>query len=273
VIATKPKTYLTEVIVHDAADIESLAAGDAGIASCISTKSPRLVSIEGQPERLLLPVFNGSELLSVVSLQIGTGNDLVGVTEIWEPVGPYEEVKLTAGSFGPLERFQNVSSFVRFEKGNGLPGQVWETTQSVIHDELANHPGFLRAAGASAGSLETAIGIPVFSDRFVATVVLIGSVNAPIANACEVWARVDERYELQSARYQACENQTRFEVGQSMGFDAGLFGLVNEHRGAAISTNKDTLLAERSDWQEIALGLAIPSYVDGKVTSVTKLLF
>jgi len=39
---------------------------------------------------------------------------------------------------------------VRFEKGSGLPGQVWQDRRGVIHDELATHPGFLRAAGASA---------------------------------------------------------------------------------------------------------------------------
>jgi hypothetical protein len=273
VIATKPKTYLNDVVVHDAADIENLAADDAGIASFAKTKSPELVSVEGQPERLLLPVFNGNELLSVVSLQIGDPKDVVGVAEIWEPVDPYEEVKLAAGSFGPLERFQNVSSFVRFEKGNGLPGQVWETAQSVIHDDLANHPGFLRAAGASAGSLQTAIGIPVFSDRFVATVVLIGSVKAPIAKACEVWARAHDRFELQSATYQPYEEQSRFEIGQAMGLDAGLIGLVDQQRGAVISTDQETLLAARPGWKDIALGLAIPSYIDGKVASVTKLLF
>ncbi|QDT13347.1 GAF domain-containing protein [Planctomycetes bacterium K23_9] len=272
-IATRTKTYFSDVVVYDAVDIQNRFAGDAGLAAVVRLNAPQLVSTDGQTERLLFPVFNSRDLLSVVSMQIGEPSDVVGVTEIWEPVAPYQEVKLAAGSFGPLERFQNVSSFVRFEKGNGLPGQVWETGQSVIHDDLANHPGFLRAAGASAGSLQTAIGIPVFSDHFIATVVLIGSVKAPVATACEVWGRSGDQFELQSAVYQPFADESQFDIGHTLSPETGLLELVCQHRGAVTSSDSDTLMADRDGWKAFSSGLAIPSYIDGKIASVTKLLF
>lgn len=234
---------------------------------------PSLIKEASEGERIVLPVFNGRELTSVVSLKIGSPSEVTGVTEIWEPVGPYDEVRLTAGSFGKLERFQNVSSFVRFEKGNGLPGQVWQDRRALIQNELANHPGFLRAAGASAGSLQSAIGIPVFADRFLATVVLIGSQNSPIAGACEVWDRVEGHFELCSAFYGSGNDLHRFDVGQTMPIDSGLLGLAVRQASAVTTFDAPTFLDGRSDWTGFSQGLAIPVFENQEVTSVTILLF
>ena len=272
-IAIHPKTYLRDAIVYDAAEFDDIAASDESVRSVDKNRSPLLCSHDGLGQRLLLPVCNGSTLLSVVSLQIGNPDEVVGVTEIWEPVGRYEEVKLTAGAFGKLERFQNVSSFVRFEKGNGLPGQVWQTGRSTIHDDLANHPGFLRAAGASAGSLQTAIGIPVFSDRFIATVVVIGSEKAPIATACEVWTLSDQHFKLHAACYGRDAGTSQFELGQSMSSHAGLFGAIQQHGGAVLVTEPELLMDSRPDWKDFTVGLAIPAYEENQIASVTLLLF
>ena len=271
-IATRSKTYLSEVAVIGGSDIQNCTAEDAGIASVVQSGSAVLASTD-QLERLLLPVFRGNELVSVVDFHLSDPSIAVGVTEIWEPVGVYDEVRLTAGSFGKLDRFQNVSSFVRFEKGNGLPGQVWATEQGVIHDNLANHPGFLRAAGASAGSLQTALGMPVQSDKYKATVVFIGSQKTPIATACEVWSKAEDHFELKHCSYATQDDTSSFQTGEKLACDAGLIGLINDHHGAVVSSDAEVLMTGRPDGNPFAKGVAIPSYVEQEIASVTKLFF
>ncbi len=151
---------------------------------------PCLASSDALPDNvaaaIAIPVICGPKCTSVIVLVLRPSKSF-GVLEIWKPVGRYAELGLVDGYFGALERFHNVSSFVRFERGMGLPGQAWERGYSVIHKNLPNHPGFLRAAGASAESLESAVGIPISGDEFIATVVLINSSDMPIARGMQSW--------------------------------------------------------------------------------------
>ena len=197
---------------------------------------------------------------------------MTGVFEIWTPVGEYDELGLSQGYFGELARFKNVSTFVRFEKGSGLPGQVWDRGQSVIHSDLSNHPGFLRAAGASADSLGTAIGIPVAGSDFVASILLISSDATPIAKGFEVWKATEEGFTLDSASYH--DASIAVEVGAKLSSSDGLPGLTQELGRAVLIDDASCLAIGRPDvGDKLTYGLAIPCYASNKLDSVTTVLF
>lgn len=231
---------------------------------------------------IAMPVFRGGKIVSIVCLiaraKDETVEDPIGVFEVWEPIGAYEEVALKAGSYGKMERFQNVSSFVRFEKGSGLPGQVWQNRCGIIHDQLAEHPGFLRAAGASADLLRTAIGIPVADEEFHAAAVLISSQSTPIARGMEVWKVLEDsnEFELSSSAYYQLGDGYALPIGsRTMGNEA-FFAKVLDEKRAVVTDDPDMLLAGRSP--DTALpgptsGLAIPFFDGQTLTSVTTLLF
>ncbi|MGI9473546.1 MAG: GAF domain-containing protein [Rubripirellula sp.] len=219
-------------------------------------------------------------MVSVITLSAKQLNDehdnVVGVFEVWEPVGVYEELALKVGFFGKMERFRNVSSFVRFEKGNGLPGQVWQQRAGVIHDDLSNHPGFLRAAGASADLLVTAIGLPVATNAYHASVLLISSCVSPLARGFEVWQPVDDGFSLLGGAYRGLGDGIDLPAETHLPTGQGLPGLAARAGSAVLSEDVETLFAGRGEaarLPEAACGLAIP-YFDGEtLTSVATLLF
>lgn len=232
--------------------------------------------LESSSAAIAIPVYRAGSVNSVVVLSTRSGDDSVGVFEIWEPVGIYEEVSLTQGFYGVMDRFRNVSSYVRFEIGRGLPGQVWDQKIGVIHDDLSNHPGFLRAAGASADLLQTAIGIPVATkDNFFAAALLISSSATPLARAYEVWEAKDDGFSLVSRGYQDLDESLRREHGSTMGIGLGLAGLAASE-GSAVTCEDPTVLfagLETGPIPQAGSGLAIPYFDGDKLSSVTTLIF
>ena len=116
--------------------IECLESGTA----CVSTFHQHTLHAA-----VAFPIFRSENIVSIVVLATKVDEQSPGVFEVWSPVGVHEELALTSGFYGNLTRFQNVSSFVRFEKGSGLPGQVWNSLRAIIHDDLASHSVPVRA--------------------------------------------------------------------------------------------------------------------------------
>lgn len=290
-VSSLPKSsFLSDVSVYHVDDdgrmLNSIGAPIEQIAwSAIESGSARITTDQAvihcdSAAAIAIPVHRSGRVVSVAVLSAKVLNaecdDLVGVFEVWEPIGVYEELALDQGYFGKMDRFQNVSSFVRFEKGTGLPGQVWQQGTSVVHDDLSNHPGFLRAAGASADLLVTAIGIPVASTAFHGAAVLISSRVSPIARGFEVWQVDNSCFSLLDSAYREFAAGVQLPPAATLPLDAGLPGLAGDAGGAVLCQDIKTLFAGRNhdtELPEAACGLAIPSYVGDKLTSVTALLF
>lgn len=226
---------------------------------------------ESSPAIACFPVWKSSDLLGVVAFVVSQQSPLpCGVIEVWSPAGEYQDLALTTGYFGELERFQNVSSFVRFERGSGLPGQAWDRGLTVIHDDLKNHPGFLRAAGASADSLETAIGIPVVSDLRAEAAVIISSCSMPFARACEVWTPCsDAEFSLAATSVASIADVSEKKlVGQTIDETSFAAFIASQQRPAMSSDS-----AFRAGYADSQAVLGIPTFVDGQLTCVTVLVF
>lgn len=290
-VTTLPATsFLTDVRVYDVdesgqlafatqAAIEQLALASVQ-SRCAEISDDAAVTLEDSAAAIAIPTIRNDRVVSVAVLSSKSirpdHDDVVGVFEVWKPVGEFEELALSKGYFGRMERFQNVSSFVRFEKGTGLPGQVWQKRTSVIHDDLSNHPGFLRAAGASAELLATAIGLPVAGTDFQGTALLISSTVSPLARAFEVWQAEENGFRLLDASYAGFEEELVLLPDTEWPLDSGLPGLAAESGTAVLSEEPTVLYAGRNHETKLpdsGTGLAIPFFEGDKLTSVTTLLF
>lgn len=282
--------FLSDVVVFDCQEPGSFVPSRRSDLLPMAEKAVATGTAEVSTQRMpyeagaaiAIPVYRGGDVVSVVVLLArqcdSSPTGPVGVFEVWEPIGVYQEVALKAGYYGSMERFQNVSSFVRFEKNSGLPGQIWQHRCGVIHDDLATHPGFLRAAGASAETLRTAVGIPVAGDHFRAAAVLISSSRTPIARGMEVWSvRPDcDEFELISAAYYDLGEDYPLPIGTRRGSNLMPFARLKEEKRALVTDDPNELLAGRD--QRTAApgptsGLAVPFFDGITLTSITLFLF
>lgn len=272
-------TFVTDVIAIELdASSQPIATGcetvDTSASESAQTGLPAIVRSvhEDDPTVVMtIPIYRGEQLVSMVCFVGSTLDSAIGVFEVWQPIGEYDELNMTKGYFGHLERFQNVSTFVRFEKGAGLPGQVWRNLSITVHDNLPSHPGFLRAAGASAESLQVAVGIPVFSDNFLATAILISSDATPSAKAFQVWRCSDDKLTLESCGYQKLEQSMCRPVGTEISPTDSLAGLALESGTVEVCCDTNRLGAPAGG-SVVQRGFAIPFYEGERITNVLTLL-
>lgn len=281
ITALSNQSFLSDVVAIDVDEsgvpaLSCIPLVDRAVAATLDSGLPSVKrSEDGEEDAVLLcvPIYRSGKIISLAAMLGHAHPNSVGVMEIWRPIGDYEELNLTQGYFAGLDRFQNVSSFVRFEKGSGLPGQVWRNLSFIVHDNLPSHTGFLRAAGASAESLQVAIGMPVLGDNFLASALLISSDASPIARGYEVWRRAEDHFLLESRAYQRLEKSLMFEEEMTLPLEGSLPGLALESGGASISEDPEIVFSGRPFRQSGSCkGVAIPFYEADRMTNILTLL-
>ncbi|WP_413433344.1 GAF domain-containing protein [Crateriforma spongiae] len=291
-LSLPPHSFLTDAVVANVSAEGVCTFGDlkldAAAAKCIADRNALVVKQSSDlpdavASAVFIPVFVEQCITSLVMLmsrdQMPADSvvpEPVGVFEVWEPVGPYEEVALSGGYYGKMERFENVSSFVRFERGTGLPGQVWEKLTAVIHDDLGNHPGFLRAAGASADLLQTAVGIPVVDQDFVSSVVLISSHRSPIFRGVEVWQAASDGFDLLGGAYADFPDSMRLNPPVRIATDEGWPKLLSDAKAAVSSLDAGVIYPGRDVGASEGLpdsAIAIPRFDGQALHSFIVLMF
>lgn len=277
-VDVKAFSVVDSVLSDDDSPLGKLSAKAAALGSAELMSSDDLY--DGIASAMAVPIFRGGQVVSVVAFAMAAAEIGTGVFEIWEPIGIYEEVRLQTGYFAQLERFSNVSSFVRFEKGSGLPGQAWSARRGVIHDDLPNHAGFLRAAGASAGLLRTAVAIPVIDipdtgdQRMTSVATLISSDATPIAKGYEVWSVDGNELTLCSSAYQGLSMDDRLSPGCVFPAGEGWPSILEHHHGAILVDDQASMKVGRNGSMESTNAmLLIPFYVGERLDSVTVFLF
>lgn len=146
----------------------------------------------GLTSGIAIPVFNGVQLSAVILFLCGEVDSATGAIEVWCDNGR-EELSLTDGYYGDMERFEWISRRTTFPRGRGLPGKVWLVAQPVVVADLAHSTSFLRAHNAAEAGITTAIAIPFYSPLVkgdLSAVTLFLSSNAtPIAGRFEIWVQ------------------------------------------------------------------------------------
>lgn len=139
-----------------------------------------------------LPFFHGNELVAVVAFYCGGPDHSAGCIEVWEHNGT-GELEHADGYYGNLTAFEEVSRQIKFRRGVGLPGLVFQHGTPQIIDDLKKSNSFLRAAAARDSDVESGLGIPLYCGDVVTHAILfLSAASTPLARAFEVWAPDDD---------------------------------------------------------------------------------
>ena len=111
----------------------------------------------------------------------------IRAVEFWLPDATGTLLELVGGFYGEAKRPQASSQNLCFGRGEGLPGQAWDTFHPVMLTAL-QAPLFRRAAAAQAHGLTSAVALPSFvGDQLRAVTVLFCGGDDEHAGAIELW--------------------------------------------------------------------------------------
>ncbi|MES2275891.1 MAG: PAS domain S-box protein [Bacteroidota bacterium] len=111
------------------------------------------------------------------------------LAEAWLIATDKRKIKLTAHCCKTTEAilFFNESANVKsFKPAEGLPGIAWETKTIQFWDNIDEHPEFARRDAAKKSGLKSAYGIPLFNNKDVVGVLVLGlNTNTPTENVLD----------------------------------------------------------------------------------------
>lgn len=116
-----------------------------------------------------------------------TSKTFIRVVEYWVPSEESGVLEFGGGLFGDATRFEAATKDLCFGRGEGLPGQAWESGGPIVLKDLVGSY-FRRANAAKAEGLTCGIAVPTFKGDTLASVAVIfcGDDEAH-AGAIELW--------------------------------------------------------------------------------------
>lgn len=129
--------------------------------------------VAGLTTGFAIPVIVGGEVRSVVVLLSTSDMTFAKVIEIWRPNADGTALEKDSGYYGRLSDFGSRSEAVTFGRGEGLPGQVWESGMPQLIAPLDANSGFARYQAAQSVDLTVAMGIPIIDGDEVTSVILM----------------------------------------------------------------------------------------------------
>ena len=250
----------------------TFAPGDALPGMVWETKSPLVLPdlyssqfrradaarAAGLTSGIALPMLDcGGSLNSVVLLLCDERQGAQGAFEVWTR-DSREELGLTSEYYANLERLESVSRLVKFPRGAGLPGRVWDEEFPMLIDRLSSAAGFSRSTTAGENSLDIAVGFPIARrlNEITAVVMILSSSAHPMARRFEIWTSDDGEFRCASAA----------GVGPLKGaVSRNLFDEIASQRRPVVRSLSDT--SDGAEWI-----LAFPVLVGGDLRAIVTLL-
>ena len=218
-----------------------------------------------------LPIFAGQFLLAVIVLLCGDDEELAGAVEVWgKDINKPNEMNLTGGYYGSLEKFEWISRRVSFQKGNGLPGTVWDYHIPQIVADLSNSASFLRASNAQLEGITTAFGIPfIYDEDHEYVLTFLSAKGTPIARRFEIWLP-DRDHQFVSLLTGHSEIPHDIFSYKEISKGEGLIGQVWQTGCPAISHNpaEDGLVSANADTSDLKACVALPVIENGVLNSI-----
>ena len=231
---------------------------------------------------IAIPLFVGEFLLAVVVFLCGEGSreakSLAGAIEMWaKDSDKSNELSLVEGYYGSLKKLEEASRHIRFTKGNGLPGSVWDYRIPMLVTDMSDSSLFKRASTATIEGITTAIGLPLsyYTDKeYILT--FLSAHRTPIALRFEIWIPDRDHHRLffhtgtceQGEDIRSMHKNVRIQRG------SGLLGKVWLTGVPAISRDleKDGLVSRDTN-SGLTTGFVMPIVQEGFLNSVIVLMF
>lgn len=175
-----------------------------------------------------IPVFAGEFLLAVVVLFCGKGDEATGAIEVWGNVaGSANELKLSEGYYGDLERFEWISRRLTIMRNHGLPGVAWGTGKPFMMQDLGGSGTFLRARNAAEAGITTGLAIPFSAfGGDIRILTLLSAKGTPIARRFEIWSVEGDALALVSGHAESGVDLLAKYAGKMIGKGEGELGKV-----------------------------------------------
>ncbi|TWT89772.1 hypothetical protein Mal64_01510 [Pseudobythopirellula maris] len=143
----------------------------------------------GLTSGIAIPCLSGERLHGVVVFLCDHNSNAQGAFEVWRR-NDRDELSLENGYHANLERFGKVSQYVKFPRGAGLPGKTREARFPQLIGNVGASKEFMRAAGAKAEGLASALSLPIMRGTLDidSVVLMLSAAKTPIAHCFEIWA-------------------------------------------------------------------------------------
>lgn len=222
---------------------------------------------------IAIPVFSGEFIMAVVVFLCGDDQHHAGAIELWSNrLEENAELAVIDGYYGTLDDFEGISRAIKFTKGSGLPGQVWETGMPVLIENLGLSPAFARSAAAGKDGITTALGIPIsVVAEQVYIMTFLSAKATPIAQRIQIWVPDDNGTQLVCQSGYSKQNDELAELFETITVrkGEGLLGRVWLTGVPVIRSNSKIALAEGS----LNSMLAMPVIDGGHLKAVVTFLF
>jgi GAF domain len=118
---------------------------------------------------------------------MGMNNAFIRVAEVWVPDAGRTLLEFGGGLYGSARRFGALSRSMCFGRGEGLPGEAWDSGRPVVLQKFEGS-NFRRTQAAQAEGLTCGIALPIFAgDLLTAVLVLFCGDDEARAGAIEIW--------------------------------------------------------------------------------------
>lgn len=223
---------------------------------------------------IALPIFSGDFLLAVVVFLCGDDEELAGAIEVWSnDTETNGLLGVTAGYYGTLAHFENISKLIKLAKGDGMAGMAWATGMPVLIEDISHASELIRADDAQQAGITTGLAIPVATCNEQYYVMTFLSAKAtPLAKRIQIW--IPENDELVCRQGYSKINNYLAEIFENITVKKGvgalgrtwLTGMPN------ISGNKESSLYN-TDLDNLSSMLTIPVIQQGKLKAIVTFLF
>ncbi len=222
---------------------------------------------------IAIPVFSGDFLLAVVMFLCGDDEDHAGAIEVW---GETEAGSLgvIAGYYGTLQHFEALSKQTFFNKGEGVPGEVWQNAMPFLIADIGQPEQFVRGLAAQKAGITTCLGVPVSGAGGQTSVMVFLSAKAtPIAKRIQIWIPNPEGTQLVCQQgYSKTSNDLAmlFET-ITVNKGEGALGRVWLTGMPLISGNRE--LGYQPGLDDLSAMLSIPVIGQGQLKAIVTFLF
>jgi hypothetical protein len=133
----------------------------------------KVAKAAGLTTGIAIPIMLGVQVQSIVTLLSTSEMPFGQVMEIWIPSDDDKVLERKEGYYGKFGKFHDDGTTQTFARGEGLPGQVWESAMPQLIAPLDEKSGFARYQSARSAELSVAIGIPIIDGGRVTAVILL----------------------------------------------------------------------------------------------------
>ncbi len=199
--------------------------------------------------------------------------------EVWAPNADQSRLLLTQSSYRDADAMANISKDLSFAINEGLPGDVWKSKCPVFYRRLTSGP-FRRSDAAAAAGLTTGIGLPIFCDgKILSVVLLLLDGGESLKTVVEHWriSLGSNRYELHGGIYSNCEKLRRLSEHVVFPIGSGLPGVIAERQlpylGTRFADDSNAVRGVAISAEQLHSGLGLPLTDSGADSDDVVLLF